>query len=197
MKRIVVTIVILLFVASKIQAQKSITGIAMNSMVVDSSGIVHIPGAVISPIVPIGKSKYDVWGFVFVQKNYLEIVAGVARNIGNFGFGLAGGPEFVPGNTQARLAATVYYFRGKDYVYGYAETYVNGSGLWYLLYYDRTVSDWFTVGPYIQYESGIGGRLKLTIPKTPISLWGAIGHKGAVLGIELYLEKKNENKKAP
>jgi hypothetical protein len=162
----------------------------MNAMVFDSTGIQHIPGGLISPIVPIGKTKHDVWGLLYVQKDYAEIVAGIARNIGDFGFGFAAGPEFTPGKVQVRIAITAYYAHKKNNFYGYVEGYGQGGGLWYIVYYDRKITDWFAIGPYIQYESGIGGRLTLDVPKTPISIWGAVGHKGAVVGLQIFLEKK-------
>lgn len=190
----IIKILVLIYVFFCALAQKSsaqeITASVMNSMPIEKGTIAHIPGAFVSPFFPFGKSKYDLWGLAFVQKDYLEVVVGVARNIGDFGFGVAVGPEYIPSGIEARFAVTAYYAHAKNSAYGYVEGYAYGGGLWYMAYYDRTINDWFAIGPYIQSESGIGGRVTLTIPKTPISVWGAGGHKGLVVGAQLFLEKK-------
>lgn len=188
-KTIVLTSTFFCVFAQKSSAQE-ITAIVMNAMPVKKSTISHLPGALVSPFFPFGKSKYDLWGLAYVQKDYLEVVVGVARNFGDFGFGVAVGPEYIPSGIEARVAVTAYYTRKKNSLYGYIEWYWYGGGIWYMAYYDRTINDWLAVGPYIQSESGIGGRLTLTIPKTPISVWGVGGHKGLVVGAQLFLKKK-------
>ncbi len=121
MKQLRITAFIILFSFPFKGLAQNITAIAMDAMVFDSTGITHIPGGLISPIIPLGTSKYDIWGLAYVQKNYFEIVAGVARNIGDFGFGLAVGPEFTPGITRGRIATTIYYAHKKNSFYAYME----------------------------------------------------------------------------
>ncbi len=171
---------------------QEVTITIMGAAVFDSSKNIHTLGGFISPVIPLGKSTYDFWGFAYIQRNYVEGVIGLAKNINRFGLGLAVGFECVPEKTRWRVAATVYYQSRskKDHLYGYIEGYPEGEGFWYMAYYNRTISQWFAIGPYIQFESGFGGRIIVMVPQTPFSFWLCGGHTGAAGGVEFFLEKK-------
>ena len=80
------------------------------------------------------------------------------------------GVEQTPAGFGRMIAASVFAKQGNTSFLGVVE---RGSGLWYKCHFKWQIVSQVSVGILAQRYAGIGPRIDVRIPRTPLTVWGA------------------------
>ena len=122
--------------------------------------------------------------FFLVGEQYAEgyVSFGRSETIGSvFVAAEAGlGVEQTPSGFGRMLAASVFAKFGNVSFLGVAE---RGSGMWYKFHIKWNVVPQVSLGILAKRHSGIGPRLDIRIPHTPLTVWGALQNRSGIIAV--------------
>ena len=128
--------------------------------------------------------------FFLVGEKYAEGYLSFGRSMtiaGTFVAADAGlGVEQTQDGFGRMIAASAFAKKGSVSLLGIVE---NGTGLWYKSYLKWQVVPQISLGLLAQRYAGVGPRIDFRIPRTPVTLWGAVlrdqelGRSGGIVAV--------------
>lgn len=110
-------------------------------------------------------------GYYLVGKNWSEVYVGPTYSPAPWSqFGVSLGMETA--DKPARAAASAWFGKGRHSLLGIVEA--GGSGKWYVVDYQALIGRGIKAGIIFKRFLGLGPQVSLDIPKTPVTVNGAI-----------------------
>lgn len=95
-------------------------------------------------------------GPTYSPKSWLQVGAGVGLE---------------QADNPVRLGSFVWMGRGRYSLLAIYED--GGGGHWYKSEFNIKATGWLGAGAIVQHNLGVGPRVELNIPRTPVTIWGA------------------------